>query len=346
MSIKNPFSMTFGIEPNNYISRQEVKDKIISEFTSDNPSNYVYLLTGVRGCGKTVLLSNLSEEFKTMKNFIVVDPFNKTNILESIASQLYENKEVKRIFIKRQISFSFHGIALSITGDKPVSSVVALLIEMLDVIKTEGKKVLITIDEADNSPEMKEFVETYQSLLRYKYPVMLLMTGLFENISKLQENKSLTFLYRAPKIFLEPLNKRSLAISYCELLKVDIETAISYATMTKGYAYAYQTLGYLIHQSEEKKLTDSILLEFDRVMYDYVYDKIFSELTQIEKNIVLSMKSNDPIPVSTICQNTELSINKFSVYRDRLIKKGVLFTPSYGYLEFALPRFNEFLMFK
>lgn len=342
----NPFSMTFGIEPNNFINRQETKEKILTEFSSDNPSNYVYIITGVRGSGKTVLLSNISDEFKRKNNFIVVDPFNKSNILESIASQLYENKEIKRIFTKKQISFSFHGIGLSITGDKPISSVVALLKEMLGVIKDEGKKVLITIDEVDNSQEMKEFVETYQTLLRNKYPVLLLMTGLYENISKLQENKSLTFLYRAPKIFLEPLNKRSLAISYCKLLNIDLETAISYASLTKGYAYAYQTLGYLLHQSNDRKLSDSILLEFDGIMYDYVYDKIYSELTQIEKNIVMSIKTNDPIDVTSICKASNLGIKEFSVYRDRLIKKGILYSPSYSYLEFSLPRFKEFLLFK
>lgn len=342
----NPFSMTFGIEPNNFINREDIKEKIISEFSAENPSNYVYILSGVRGSGKTVLLSNISDEFKKNNDFIVVDPYNKSNILESIASQLYENKKIKRIFVKKQISLSFHGIGFSISGEKPISSVVALLIEMLEAIKEEGKKVLITIDEVDNSPEMKEFVETYQTLLRNKYPILLLMTGLYENISKLQENKSLTFLYRAPKLFLQPLNKRSMAISYSKLLNVDIETAISYATFTKGYAYAYQTLGYLMHQTNEKELSQSILFEFDRIMYDYVYDKIFSELSKKEKDIVLSIKTNEPLEVSSICKASKLDVKEFSVYRDRLIKKGILFSPSYGHLEFSLPRFKEFLLFK
>ena len=52
----NPFSWTFGMEPNNYIDRITKKELIISTFTSKNPSNYTYLLTGVRGCGKTVFM--------------------------------------------------------------------------------------------------------------------------------------------------------------------------------------------------------------------------------------------------------------------------------------------------
>lgn len=40
--MNNPFSTTFGLEPNNFIKRVDESNKIISEFSSDNPSNYVY----------------------------------------------------------------------------------------------------------------------------------------------------------------------------------------------------------------------------------------------------------------------------------------------------------------
>lgn len=55
--MNNPFSTTFGLELNNFIKRVDESNKIISEFSSDNPSNYVYFLTGIRGSSKTVLLS-------------------------------------------------------------------------------------------------------------------------------------------------------------------------------------------------------------------------------------------------------------------------------------------------
>ncbi len=45
-------------------------------------------------------------------------------------------------------------------------------------------------------------------------------------------------------------------------------------------------------------------------------------------------------PFSTI---VGLDTNNFSVYRDRLIKKGVVKSSSYGFIEFILLRLNEFL---
>lgn len=52
--MNNPFSTTFGLEPNNFIKWVDESNKIISEFSSDNPPNYVYFFTGIRGSSKTV----------------------------------------------------------------------------------------------------------------------------------------------------------------------------------------------------------------------------------------------------------------------------------------------------
>lgn len=41
-----------------------------------------------------------------------------------------------------------------------------------------------------------------------------------------------------------------------------------------------------------------------------------------------------------------LDTNNFSVYRDRLIKKGVIKSSFYGFIEFTFPRLNEFLRLK
>ena len=46
----------------------------------------------------------------------------------------------------------------------------------------------------------------FSDLYYTELPCVLVMAGLFDNISNLQNEKSLTFLYRAPKkFFLEPL---------------------------------------------------------------------------------------------------------------------------------------------
>ena len=75
---------------------------------------------------------------------------------------------------------------------------------MLSHIQKLGKRLLITIDEVTNSENIKIFTSSFQIFLREDYPIFLLMTGLYENIYELQNDKALTFLYRAPKLILEP----------------------------------------------------------------------------------------------------------------------------------------------
>ena len=53
---KNPFSISFGKKPYQYIERDLVIDEIIDEISSDIIQNQCFMLTGVRGSGKTVTM--------------------------------------------------------------------------------------------------------------------------------------------------------------------------------------------------------------------------------------------------------------------------------------------------
>ena len=344
--MNNPFTTTFGIEPSNYIKRNVESERIVSEFSSDSPSNYVYIITGLRGSGKTVLLSAIANHFMEQDDWIVVDPGPKDNILENVASELYETGKVKKLFFKGEFSFSFHGLTFSLEGKEPVTTVNTLLKKMLQFLKKKGKKVLITIDEVDSSEQMKLFIQAYQSLLRLNYPIRLLMTGLYDNVSKLQEDKALTFLYRAPKISLPPLGVGAVASSYRRYLGVSDVDSIMMAKMTKGYAYAYQVLGYLLYPKPDKAIDDAVLAEYDQYLADYVYDKLYSELTDVEQKILCAFPNGGAIKMNDLAAACALDTKYLSVYRDRLIKKGIIFSPSYGFVELSLPRFHEYLLTK
>ena len=70
--MNNPFELTFGLKPSNYISRLKQSDEIISNFKSKT-GNKFFLITGVRGTGKTVMLSHISKQFENEKNWIVIE---------------------------------------------------------------------------------------------------------------------------------------------------------------------------------------------------------------------------------------------------------------------------------
>lgn len=339
----NPFSKIFGREPDNYIERYDEKEEVINDFSSPSPSNFAYLICGPRGSGKTVLMTSIASYFESQNDWIVLDPGPKENLLENVAAGIYDKAKLKTHFIKGEFSFSFQGISFSVKGETPITTSFIFISKMAEILKKKSKKILITIDEVDNSKEMKSFIEAYQSLIRGKNDIFILMTGLYENVSKLQDNPSLTFLYRTPKIALGPLPMNLIAAQYEKLLSISEEESYEFAKITKGYAYAYQVLGSILFEKENKTLDTPVLRTFDALLAEHVYEKIYSTLSNNEKNIVHAFQSNNESKVAELIKKANLDSKSFSLYRDRLIKKGVLTSKTYGYLCFTLPRFCEFL---
>lgn len=340
--MNNPFELTFGLKPSNYISRLKQSDEIISNFKS-RTGNKSFLITGVRGTGKTVMLSHISKQFENEKNWIVIELIPNYDMLEQFASALYDSSIMNKIFNKKTFGFSFSGISFSISGEKPITNVISLIEVLLDRIKKSDKSVLIAVDEVSNNDYVKTFTQAFQLLIRKEYPIHLLMTGLYQNIYELQNNKDLTFLYRAPKISLEPLNLAAITNSYQELLNITKEEALLLAKETKGYAYAYQVLGHLVFEKQNPKLDDKLYAKYDQYLEEYVYDKMYSELSSNDKKILKAFTSDDINTVENLLLKSKMKKNVFSVYRDRLIKRGIIESPEYGKLLLKLPRFYEFL---
>lgn len=68
----NPFSLTFGKQPQNLIGRDQQIDEIVSCFKALVPDYQVCMLTGVRGVGKTVFLTSVAGELAKDRDWPVV----------------------------------------------------------------------------------------------------------------------------------------------------------------------------------------------------------------------------------------------------------------------------------
>lgn len=114
--------------------------------------------------------------------------------------------------------------------------------------------------------------------------------------------------------------------------------------LTRGFPFAFQVLGYLKWNEKEKPLADS-LDAFDDYLQEYVYNKIWSELSDLDRDVLKAFLDSprNEVPVNQLRDQLEFSANKFSVYRERLIRKGVVHPSKRDYLELTLPRFRDFL---
>lgn len=339
--MKQPtFTLTFGREPSSYVERHTHAKQICDDFSLDYPFSNIYVISGVRGSGKTVLLTKISADIAKKDEWIVIDANPNREILAQVAAGLYENASVKHLFLSPSFSISFSGFGFSIQGKEPVSNIKTVVEKMLEVVKKRGKKVLITIDEACNNAAMRSFSHDFQSLLRGGYPLFSLMTGLYENVDSLQRNKNLTFLYRAPKIELKPLDAQLVKEAYGKVFVTEEEETLGQlASITKGYAFAYQLVGYLYSKYGD---IDKIYDELDTYLSIYAYDKTWESLPASEKKLILAFDGCESSR-EALMRETGYSDKEYSVYRDRLIKRGLVDGDTLGRLSFVLPRFDVFL---
>ncbi len=243
--MNNPFTLSFGKKPLQYISRIMQTNQIIESFNAEIPSNQIFMITGVRGSGKTVMMTNIADEIRADESWIVVELNPMRDLLQSLAAKIYGIPEMHARFLKARLDFSAFGLGVSIEDAIPVTDIESVIERMLEQIQQDGKRLLITIDEAANSENIRIFASSFQIFIRRDYPIYLLMTGLYENLYDLQNDKSLTFLYRAPKLMLEPLNYTAVRKHYMDIFGLDMETAEKMTVLTKGYPFAFQVLGYL-----------------------------------------------------------------------------------------------------
>ena len=338
---KNPYMLVFGKEPIQYISRNSQMVDIQEMFSEEIPSQQVYVITGIRGCGKTVFMSEIARNLREMDNWIVVELSSSGDLLTDLAAALASENQYAKIFQNASINLSFFGIGLEVKGSVPITNLQVALSKMLTSLKEHGKRVLICVDEVVVTDEMKRFASVYQILVRQDLPIFLLMTGLYENINGLQNEKNLTFLYRAPKVTLRPLNITSMAERYQSVFSIDSDTALAMAKLTLGYSFAFQVLGYFTwkYDGDYKKA----LSEYREYLEEYVYEKIWSEMSECDRKLAYGVAKSETGKAKEIRDILDMSDNEYSPYRDRLVKKGILDGSQRGYVKFTLPLFADYV---
>ena len=346
--MSNPFTITFGKIPVQYISRSVVFNDILECFESETPFSQSFIITGVRGMGKTVTMTEVSDYFAKNSDWIVIDLNPSRDLLDSFAAKLNHTLHPGKVEIS-EVNPSAFGISLLSVRKKedPLFDVEVLIDELMKTAAQKKKKVLITIDEVSNTSYMRPFAQTFQSLIRKNYPVFLLMTGLYKNVSELQNESSLTFLYRTRKINLETLNLHLIKESYKNTFDMDDETAKSMAKLTCGYPFAYQVFGYLFWNHPDSDI-GNILPQYDEYLANYAYDKIWQECSGNEKRFLTAMAESEPKTkkVTDIAEKSGLSAKSVSVYRDKLIKKGLITAVKRGAVRYTLPRFGDYILNK
>lgn len=341
------------------------------------------ILTGLRGVGKTVLLNAIERLAREQGHMTVsieaedglqlpglVAPHLRSLLYEldrakGVAGKTKRALAVLRSFISSvRVKVGDVDIGLDIepligsadSGDLEVD-LTNLLIAIAEAAQERSTVVVILIDEIQylDAPAFSALIRAMHRLQQLQLPLTLVGAGLPTVRRLAGDAKSYAErLFSFPEV--GPLSKedsdralgeptRSAGVEFDQ----DALDAV-YAT-AQGYPYFLQECGYQawnvaagieITRGDVDKATHAVVRRLDENFFRVRFDR----LNPTERQYLRSMAELGPGPHRSGDVAVRLG-RKSSSYasrlRDSLIKKGMIYSPSYGDVAFTVPLFDEFM---
>lgn len=345
MKQSNPFNPTFGNVPPIFLDKNNVINELIDEIKNGYPQPF--FITGIRGSGKTSFLTRVSQILKQDSNCYCINLINEEGILTNLARKLYR-KHSSGLSKAFDIFDSVTVGGITLSKNKEISNIEEMLEELMESISKQGKYVVITIDEVNNSSAIRSFAQQYNNLKRADYPIYVLMTGLPDLVLDLQNNEHLTFLLRSRKITMQPLNNRDMENAYLDVFDGNFAIAHNMALLTKGYSYAFQLLGDIYYRHlKRQQLTPSmqnfneILVQYEITLFNNAYQKIFADISDGDRKYLVSILNHPKLADAAKFLGKNVSYT--SQYRKRMIDRNIIKATTYGKVQYTLPLFDKFI---
>ena len=186
-TVNNPYTLQFSYIPPQFIERSTITNEIIENFVRDVPTYRGIFITGVRGSGKTVMLGDIRNKISAMDGWIGVDINPETDLLDSLARALYIIPDIRALFVKAKLDVSVLGMGLHIENAELIATNAEDALKMmLQILKREKRKVLVTIDEIVYSKDVAKFSHALSSYASADYDIFVLMTGLILILRRLR----------------------------------------------------------------------------------------------------------------------------------------------------------------
>ncbi len=341
------------------------------------------LLTGLRGVGKTVLLNEIeckareegyrtilieAHEEKALGTLIAPHLWKLLFELDrtvSIGNKVKRGLSVLRSFISAlKVTVNDVTIGLDIepergsadSGDLEID-LSNLFVALAEAAEESKSAIAIFIDELQylTQKELGALIMAMHRIQQLQLPLVLLGAGLPTLPGLAGDSKSY-----AERLFSFPdigaLSEQDAAKALNDPAQIegvffDPQALKEIYRMTKGYPYFLQEWGY---QSWKHAITSPITLDVVQKASHTVTQRLdknffrvrFDRLTPSEKNFLRAMAELGPNSHRTgdIADVLKFKITSLAPVRAKLIKKGMIYSPTHGELDFTVPLFNEFII--
>lgn len=359
MVLTNPFKPTAGMTPPVLMGRETV----IQDFTDgllEGPGSPGRLMriTGPRGSGKTVLLTELGE-IAQARGWRVVDVVSDEDVCDSVVRQLRRTVRPKNVKVNASLPFvsaevDFGGLPDDATFREVLEHAVRNLTE-------RGAGLLITLDEAQNVDRsaMSTIASCVQLLIRERQNIAFVFAGITTGVLDLLNNKSLTFLRRARSEELASIPVDEVAEALRETIErsgmsIGNAALVRAAEATEGYAYLTQLVGYDIWRVARRHVeasTEVTLKDVEQGVQmansEYnsaVLDTALADLSRPAIEYLLAMCEDEKASsTGAIAERLGRRTGDANTYRRILISRQIIESTATGYVAFSMPRMREYL---
>jgi len=340
------------------------------------------LMTGLRGVGKTVLLNEMermaaTEGYRTILveahedkslALLLIPQLRRLlfelNRLAGAGDKVRRGLAVLKSFISGvRVSVEGYEFGLDIDSEQGAADSGDLEIDMpnlfLAVAEAADERrtpIAILIDEIQylRPPELSALIMAMHKMQQQQLPLVLIGAGLPILPGLAGESKSYAErLFSFPDI--GPLSEPESVLAIKEPIESAGEAIEDAALqeifrLTKGYPYFLQEWGYQAwNQAECSPITSAIVREttnlVERRLDENFFRVRFNRLTPSEKTYLRAMAELGAGPYRTaeIAETLGVKISTVGPVRAKLIKKGMIYSPSHGDMAFTVPLFDEFM---
>ena len=380
--ISNPFSPGAGTPPPNLVGRTALLEDIdiLLGRLKESRSVQNILLTGLRGVGKTVLLTETRRKARRLAlECIYFEASEEKGLSESLMSPLKnvlfdldrmegaKQAVRKGLVALRNFLGTIHldigpfGLdiapqqGLADSGDLE-SDLTSLFLCVGEAAAEKSTAIVFVVDEVQCLPG-KDFGALIMALHRMqqeRLPIGMVGAGLPILPSLAGTAKSYAErLFQFPKVgALDPDScDEAIRNPFREAGVEVLDDALALVRdRTKGYPYFVQEWGYQlwnrasgapIRESDVRAVDSPALRRLDENFFRVRMER----LTEGERAFLRAMSrvKAEPIRIAQVAKELGLPVTSLGPRRGSLIKKGMVYSPAYGEIAFTVPLFGDYL---
>jgi type II secretory pathway predicted ATPase ExeA len=368
--IANPYAPGAGTPPPSLVGRDRIIDTAAIGMRRLHAarSHQHLMLTGLRGVGKTVLLGKLAALGEhTGYRVIRVEAVGGDDTLRSLLRQCRRvaesldrgSKVLRALRSIDSVSLTVLGSGFEVdradaTPDR--DSLSDVLIDLAAAAADDEVGVMLAIDEAQllDPHDLRRILAGVHRCSQDALPLFCVLAGLPNLVGDVA--KAATYAERMFIVAeLGPLSPEQVALAVVEPsveLGVDWAPAATEAIVDRsdGFPFFVQTWAYHTWNTARDEPISATDVERAGPAAEQALDSAFfaariARIPASEVAYVQALAALGPGPHRSgeVAEAMGMATSQVSAFRDRLIGEGVIYSPRYGWVEFAIPHFDRYV---